>query len=553
MAYKCGNGPDLKTVNVTNPAWGKTFSMDCTSEFEKCNDIRLTLTDNGNLVLTYDNLVQWQSNTNSVGIVDPDKTAAKGKNGRNYLKPGEFLSIGEFIGSPSGNCYLIMEKDAATQKGGLRLKYSLSGCDAGTSVRPFPDGVSVYRGIKPDNSALGKTGFVSVDGKLHDYPSELLGTGTTFSLVGNYNAPGNDLVGYDVSNVEQCQTLCRDMSSCAGVVFKKVGQSMPLARYVRLKYPTGMIQNIQISQLAVFSNGRNVAKGKQAHSANRWQGAFNKQANTISGEASIAVDGVLSTRDYPSIYHSVGDVTGADFWEVDLGDVYPIERIEYYNRKDCCQDRAQGMQMLLLAPNRTQVFLQTMSGNAVQIYDFKTSDANCKLKSAATWPTSRVRYADDNYELYVRNKSVNTHSSCSKVFEPITTAQWNAYTKADPMTSTMLCGVQSFTAKEKEAVLKESTALNGIINDIKSNLERLNASGDSVASDLKTYERSINTTIDDLQRTTGGRSKYAAQLPDWDGLTDDSALNMASNMYKNIGWSILAVMFIIGANHLTQP
>ena len=41
---------------------------------------------------------------------------------RNYLKSGEFLSIGEFIGSPSGNCYLMMTKS------GLILYYEVSGC-----------------------------------------------------------------------------------------------------------------------------------------------------------------------------------------------------------------------------------------------------------------------------------------------------------------------------------------------------------------------------------------------------------------------------------------
>jgi hypothetical protein len=126
--YRCGASTNDKTINIPGEAGGKIALFDCTSENKKCKGLRLTLGDDGNLSLTdSENKQIWASNTNKTGLVLDEFSAKKSKYGRNYLLAGEMLNLGEFIGSPSGNCYLIMDK--TSEGNGLQLKYTVLNCD----------------------------------------------------------------------------------------------------------------------------------------------------------------------------------------------------------------------------------------------------------------------------------------------------------------------------------------------------------------------------------------------------------------------------------------
>jgi hypothetical protein len=126
--YRCSNIAKEKTINIPGEAGGQTALFDCTSENNNCKGLRLTLGDDGNLILTNsENKQIWTSNTNKTGLALDEYSAKNGKYGRNYLLAGETLYLGEFIGSPSGNCYFMM--DRTPDGNGLQLKYSVLNCN----------------------------------------------------------------------------------------------------------------------------------------------------------------------------------------------------------------------------------------------------------------------------------------------------------------------------------------------------------------------------------------------------------------------------------------
>jgi len=89
---------------------------------------RITIGDDGSLVIVdNENKIIWNSNTNKIGIITDEFNSKSGKYGRNYLLSGETLNDGEFIGSPSGNCYLIMKKGSGEDK--IILNYLVVNCD----------------------------------------------------------------------------------------------------------------------------------------------------------------------------------------------------------------------------------------------------------------------------------------------------------------------------------------------------------------------------------------------------------------------------------------
>jgi hypothetical protein len=225
--YKCGFGPN-KSITIAAEAKGKTAQFDCTAENAICKGFRLTLGDDGNLVLTDSTkAIVWQSNTKTVGIASTEFNAANGIYGRNYLNPGETLSAGQFIGSPSGNCFLIMIPGSATTPGGLQIQYNVTNCSEITGAGNDDTAYGVYTIPGVDSGAiasgLGQAGYIDDSGTLREYPSEMIQPGTDYDLLGNYNSDGNDLSSFTMTNISSadCKAKCSAANNCAGFVFNK--------------------------------------------------------------------------------------------------------------------------------------------------------------------------------------------------------------------------------------------------------------------------------------------------------------------------------------------
>jgi hypothetical protein len=142
-SYQCGNFSTIKNINIPGEAGGKSALFDCSNENKLCTGFRLTLGDDGNLVLTdSENKQMWTSNTNKTGLSVDKFNAKNSKYGRNYLLAGETLNLGEFIGSPSGNCYLIME--STTAGNGMQLNYIVPDCDDNSTYDLFSLAKTAY-------------------------------------------------------------------------------------------------------------------------------------------------------------------------------------------------------------------------------------------------------------------------------------------------------------------------------------------------------------------------------------------------------------------------
>jgi hypothetical protein len=689
--YKCGNGPQ-KNVSVAAEANGKLAEFDCKTEAAKCGPFKLTLGDDGNLVLTNGKTEVWTSNTvGKVSKMPLEKYKQKnGKNKRNYLLQGEILELGEFIGSPSGNCYLIMDKDASGQAG-LQLRYDVmadcskttptpsvqvaatltpdknaqckewaqrtpseckanpnymlpncatscapyikpvetnngvpnkgdwefQGCYNDGQVRALPnqaadwqsmdqciaiaekrghvyaakqynyqcftgnaaaqfdkygkttcgpngdawknsvwkkkskveaatifaapnvtDSLKLYTIPKEDKSLYGKMGYVSEDGKLHEYPADMLGPSKTFQSVGKYNSVGHDLSSSLVVSPEQCKQLCAKNEKCVGFVYGSDRIPLPMVRYVKVNNAKDYIQ---ISQLVVKSGGENVALKKPTTSLNVYG-----SAGTDLPEASKAVDGTLSTRNHPELYNSAG--TKDDYWEVDLGREYPVDSITYYNRKDCCQDRANGMIIHLLSATKTPVKTLQLTGGAVQKFNMELTptdklNKNCFLKGTGIYPEG-LRVPSDNLELYVRGKAIKNHASCNKTYVDETPLVWENYEMGDKMSMSTLCNLGAFTEKEQKTWKKKHMELTRMAGNLKQSINTL-ASADSA----------INNKLNEQVQKLTNDSKIYAKIQDEkfknvpasrtvDGMKENAILMNESDLYKNVLWSIVAVIFV---------
>ena len=97
-------------------------------------------------------------------------------------------------------------------------------------------------------------------------------------------------------------------------------------RYIKVFFRTDH-DIIQISQLAVYSNNINIAPGGTSSAANLYD-----YGSITYNPINTPIDGILSSREFPDIYHSIQPATVNDYWLLDLGQENVVDRIVYYNR-----------------------------------------------------------------------------------------------------------------------------------------------------------------------------------------------------------------------------
>jgi hypothetical protein len=164
----------------------------------------------------------WKT-TFTKNVANPNFTAEKGKYGKNWITQGSTLAPGDFVGSPSGYAYLIMQTDGNLV---LYTNSQISSCAASKSANGKTVGSSttnaLYQltnmGLK---SNMGKVAYVDENSKIHPYPSNNIQYNTTYTTIKGMDSYGNDIAGASFGNATKnsCEKACNNNKKCAGFVF----------------------------------------------------------------------------------------------------------------------------------------------------------------------------------------------------------------------------------------------------------------------------------------------------------------------------------------------
>ena len=228
-SYQCGGGP-FKSGSIVS---GKNINFDCTTQVNNCK-IYVIIQDDANVVIyrgvdptKTNSSVVWNSGTHGkYKDPNPNWVETKGKFGRNYMKMGETLSPGEWIGSTNGYAQLLMTLD-----GNLVINTCdiLQPCDNKNGILTggvFDDAnntdtVAFYKLNNVGNKdSLGKIGYISSDSKLREYSSDMLQYSNEYTIFNGYNSNGNDIKQTSGANIDDCQTECNNTVGCAGFVWQ---------------------------------------------------------------------------------------------------------------------------------------------------------------------------------------------------------------------------------------------------------------------------------------------------------------------------------------------
>lgn len=147
---------------------------------------------------------------------------------------------------------------------------------------------------------------------------------------------------------------------------------LPL-RYILLYANQGWLQMSQLAVNALENNDVvNVApRGTVNASSDLIQYYFGRYGVYSTR---TPIDGNLNPRPYPSVYHSFWPYW--DWWRLDLGKEYDVTEIVYYNRTDCCNERANGMKLYMYNGEGGYAGHRTLTGALQQNFLVSSIDSN---------------------------------------------------------------------------------------------------------------------------------------------------------------------------------
>jgi hypothetical protein len=138
-----------------------------------------------------------------------------------------------------------------------------------------------------------------------------------------------------------------------------------LASLVRIRFdpskPVSGDDCIQVSQLAVYDqNGDNLALNRPVMYKSI-HGAI-PQSNY-----NISTDGNMNDRPFPQIYHdgTCGGTNSGEFWMIELEKPSYVTKVVYFNRQDCCQERATRLIVELLDDKQNVVSTKNLISSSM--------------------------------------------------------------------------------------------------------------------------------------------------------------------------------------------
>ena len=141
-----------------------------------------------------------------------------------------------------------------------------------------------------------------------------------------------------------------------------------MTRFVRLQSASSYLQ---VSYIAVSTPDGKVVSERKGVTSSCGSCGYPAAPNVI-------VNGKAEARAHPGEWHATSNL---DWIEIDLGQDYPVSKVVFYNRADCCQERSNQAILTLLDSNRGTVDSALLNGDNMQIFTFVSCDIDMNTAS----------------------------------------------------------------------------------------------------------------------------------------------------------------------------
>lgn len=201
---------------------------------------------------------------------------------------------------------------------------------------------------------------------------------------------GSNKLTSEAANVNEYIDRCKEVDDYEFLSSLNLAKYIPPSSpgYVKGRYVRITINNrhdnwLQLAEVQVINNNRNIAKGKPATASSTDFGGTPNKANDGNNDGNY---------NNGSVSHN-GDDGGPQFWEVDLGDnTNTIDRIIVSNRTDCCGNRLNNWLLSIYDNNKSLVWARIYSEAPNPKVSIDITHANNDMNNVRVKDYNRSRF-----------------------------------------------------------------------------------------------------------------------------------------------------------------
>lgn len=592
--YKCGNTTMSGHMDY---AENQVYYYDCRGVQATCSFI-FFVQDDGNLCI-------WKNGVDGIwgtgpianfGVQNPGWSGG-GKYGNNILSNGQRLNPGEWIGSSNGCYKLIMQSDGNLVLYAAQLGAQCYENDKGEMVAPNLMNAVYKIDNLGDDAAVGKVAYIDGNTNLHEYPSDMLGKSTNYSMLQNTDSWYNDIYNYPDATVDSCKTSCNNNDACGGFAFDNRDQ-MCWIKNTEM-YPKGDKQ--YAPGMDLYMREPSVCKTTK----------YTKYDNTKSGGNDIGeIDNVTvdqceaacdnDTNCSGFVYHRDNNQCNPKNSNMPTSERQTLDTADLYLRNTDNSDKGKyikfagkdslGNDLGSVINDSTVDQCQALCDNTDGCGGFAFDNKNnCYIKNGKM-PASE-KQSNDNMDLYVRNTN-----QCVNIDAVVDSIQYDAYIKSNDMSEGInfdlvipdiriqnrlseleqqLADLANQISDNLNTVYDETTNLNSVTtdkevtlsNDLKS-YYNIKQQIDSLLSQDPNYKNQGSTNTKNKNTTNKRSSKNnnistnnnnmqtvetMLNMNDLDAMVSDSDLIVIQQNSQYILWTLLALgILVITVNTLKK-
>ena len=173
--------------------------------------------------LDYQNSTQVGGWSYAPGAPNPKFAAANSKFGKNYLMAGQTLAPGDFVGSPNGAFYFLMDTTGVLSLNATVNRISCTKLSNNTWVGGVGSNALYELASGPGFSGnVGKLGYVDENSTMWLYNAEEVKTtaNDSYSVLNGLDTSSGDIVpAINASTPKDCQAKCNTNDNCSAAVF----------------------------------------------------------------------------------------------------------------------------------------------------------------------------------------------------------------------------------------------------------------------------------------------------------------------------------------------
>jgi hypothetical protein len=257
-------------------------------------------------------------------------------------------------------------------------------------------------------------------------------------------------------------------------------------------------------------------------------------------------------RSYPQFIGQMGYINDAGqlqvFDPVNQLFTSSYEKIGNYNMLDA------NIGTEFAGSNESKCEIQCNKDNTCAGFVYDAERKRCQLKNADVYKTKRIM--NNNFQYYLRNKKANNDTSCPQDITNEDSGFWgNAVMSPDPMLSTTACGLKRYTKDERLAAAEQETkVMDTVTSEFKTLMDTLRNKYTLLKSHILSTGADMETAKGDLLaiEAAGMDNLKNAQYAQLKAMSEDTDLNMMSQNYRHILWSILAIVIIIATMKIAK-